>query len=201
MFVWGLQTISLARYLTYPRVIAWLLALKCALEPRLLTEILLFCATLMKCDTRCFMEQTIQSQSHWKIWQVDGKWSAHVYCSREHARSSLARDCPVDPWSMEWFGQGHYCKLFQELRIGTCCRRFWRWADTLLKAKSTLPFWPGTTEGSSTATSANTGEWPISRHHAIGCRRCSSYDNIAWGQQYRNWSWLRIQMLRRDTIS
>ena len=27
-----------------------------------------------------------------------------------------------------------------------------------LKLKSTLPFWPGTTEGSSTATSANTGE-------------------------------------------
>ena len=46
MFVWSLQTISLARYLTNPRVVAWLLALKCALEPRLLTEILLFWATL-----------------------------------------------------------------------------------------------------------------------------------------------------------
>ena len=39
-----------------------------------------------------------------------------------------------------------------------------------------------------------------SHSYFIECRRCSSYDNIAWGQRYRNWSWLRIQMLRRDTI-
>ena len=37
---------SLARYLTNPRVIAWLPALKGPLEPRLLTEILLFWASL-----------------------------------------------------------------------------------------------------------------------------------------------------------
>ena len=40
------MTLSLARHLTNPRVIAWLPTLKGALEPRLLTEILLFWATL-----------------------------------------------------------------------------------------------------------------------------------------------------------
>ena len=46
MFVVRFANLSLARYLTNPRVIAWLPALKGALEPRLLTEILLFWATL-----------------------------------------------------------------------------------------------------------------------------------------------------------
>ena len=39
-------SLSLARYLTNPLVIAWLPALKGPLEPRLLTEILLFWASL-----------------------------------------------------------------------------------------------------------------------------------------------------------
>ena len=42
MFVVSFATINLARCLTTPRVIAPFLALKCALEPWLLTEILLF---------------------------------------------------------------------------------------------------------------------------------------------------------------
>ena len=42
MFVVRFANLSLARYLTNPRVIALLPALKGALEPRLLTEILLF---------------------------------------------------------------------------------------------------------------------------------------------------------------
>ena len=46
MFVVRFANLSLARYLTNLRVIAWLPALKGALEPRLLTEILLFWATL-----------------------------------------------------------------------------------------------------------------------------------------------------------
>ena len=46
MFVVRFANLSLARYLTNSRVIAWLPALKGALEPRLLTEILLFWATL-----------------------------------------------------------------------------------------------------------------------------------------------------------
>ena len=48
MFVVRFANLSLARYLTNPRVIAWLPALKGALEPRLLTEILLFWATLKR---------------------------------------------------------------------------------------------------------------------------------------------------------
>ena len=46
MFVVRSANLSLARYLTNPRVIAWLPALKGPLEPRLLTEILLFWASL-----------------------------------------------------------------------------------------------------------------------------------------------------------
>ena len=46
MFVVRFANLSLARYLTNPRVIAWLPALKGPLEPRLLTEILLFWASL-----------------------------------------------------------------------------------------------------------------------------------------------------------
>ena len=46
MFVERFANLSLARYLTSPRVIAWLPALKGPLEPRLLTEILLFWAFL-----------------------------------------------------------------------------------------------------------------------------------------------------------
>ena len=46
MFVVRFAYLSLARYLTNPRVIAWLPALKGPLEPRLLTEILLFWASL-----------------------------------------------------------------------------------------------------------------------------------------------------------
>ena len=45
MFVVRFANLSLARYLTNPRVIAWLPALKGPLEPRLLTEILLFWAS------------------------------------------------------------------------------------------------------------------------------------------------------------
>ena len=51
MFVVRFANLSLARYLTNPRVIAWLPALKGALEPGLLTEILLFWATL-----NCFLQ-------------------------------------------------------------------------------------------------------------------------------------------------
>ena len=47
MFVVRFANLSLTRYLTNPRVNAWLPALKGALEPRLLTEILLFWATLI----------------------------------------------------------------------------------------------------------------------------------------------------------
>ena len=46
MFVVRFANLSLARYLTNPPVIAWLPALKGPLEPRLLTEILLFWASL-----------------------------------------------------------------------------------------------------------------------------------------------------------
>ena len=46
MFVARFANLSLARYLTNPRVIASLAALKGVLEPRLFTEILLFWATL-----------------------------------------------------------------------------------------------------------------------------------------------------------
>ena len=46
MFVVRFANLSLARYFTNPRVIAWLPALKGPLEPRLLTEILLFWASL-----------------------------------------------------------------------------------------------------------------------------------------------------------
>ena len=46
MFVVRFANLSLACYLTNPRVIAWLPALKGPLEPRLLTEILLFWASL-----------------------------------------------------------------------------------------------------------------------------------------------------------
>ena len=46
MFVVRFANLSLARYLTNPRVIAWLPALKGVLEPRLFTEILLFWAIL-----------------------------------------------------------------------------------------------------------------------------------------------------------
>ena len=48
MFVVRFANLSLARYLTNPRVIAWLPALKGPLEPRLLTEILLFWASLKR---------------------------------------------------------------------------------------------------------------------------------------------------------
>ena len=48
MFVVRSANLSLARYLTNPRVIAWLPALKSPLEPRLLTEILLFWASLKR---------------------------------------------------------------------------------------------------------------------------------------------------------
>ena len=46
MSVVRFANLSLARYLTNPRVIAWLPALKGPLEPKLLTEILLFWASL-----------------------------------------------------------------------------------------------------------------------------------------------------------
>ena len=46
MFVVRFANLSLARYLMNPRVIAWLPALNGPLEPRLLTEILLFWASL-----------------------------------------------------------------------------------------------------------------------------------------------------------
>ena len=46
MFVVRFANLSLARYLTNPRVIAWLPALKGPLELRLLAEILLFWASL-----------------------------------------------------------------------------------------------------------------------------------------------------------
>ena len=46
MFVVRFANLSLARYLTNPRVIAWLPALEGVLEPRLFTETLLFWATL-----------------------------------------------------------------------------------------------------------------------------------------------------------
>ena len=55
MFVLRFANLSLARYLTNPRVIAWLPALKGALEPRLLTEILLFWATLIDLDVAFYM--------------------------------------------------------------------------------------------------------------------------------------------------
>ena len=48
MFVVRFANLSLARYLTDPRVIALLPALKGVLEPRLLMEILLFWATLIR---------------------------------------------------------------------------------------------------------------------------------------------------------
>ena len=46
MFVVRFANLSLARYLTNPRVIAWLPAPKGVLEPRLFMETLLFWATL-----------------------------------------------------------------------------------------------------------------------------------------------------------
>lgn len=49
--LWVLQTLNLACYLVTPWVIAWCLALKCTLEPRLLTKILLFWATLKVSST------------------------------------------------------------------------------------------------------------------------------------------------------
>ena len=55
MFVVRFANLSLARYLMNPRVIAWLPALKGALEPRLLTEILLFWATLNEMNKLTFL--------------------------------------------------------------------------------------------------------------------------------------------------
>ena len=82
MFVWGLQTISLARYLTNPRVIAWLLALKCAFDPRLLMEILLFWATLNNyyCGNIYFLSQILYTT--WENFTVISwpKCRRHLGC-------------------------------------------------------------------------------------------------------------------------
>ncbi len=70
MFVVRFANLSLTRYLTNPRVIAWLPALKGPLEPRLLTEILLFWATLNENEPEGethfsmngFVRMTVQTQ-------------------------------------------------------------------------------------------------------------------------------------------
>ena len=72
MFVVRFANISLVRYLMNPRVIAWLPALKGALEPRLLTEILLFWATLTDVNSNGTLQTTYPGQK--RNWQTSNRW-------------------------------------------------------------------------------------------------------------------------------
>ena len=97
MFVVRFANLSLARYLTNPRVIAWLPALKGPLEPRLLTEILLFWASLkhnvtkqnwkrallpcsvMQLSIACILLQRDRKFSNRSLGYEDTDWNVNLW--------------------------------------------------------------------------------------------------------------------------
>ena len=93
MFVVRFANLSLPRYLTNPWVIAWLPALKGALEPRLLTKILLFWATLIHLPRKIIT----QIVSITKFWIVIG--FPHAYLSRNRSANTWVSNFRCRVWT------------------------------------------------------------------------------------------------------